>query len=841
MRSFLMKRAVRSYFAVLLCCIGWSLCFHAWADDRVNPIEDSIDSGSDYTLLTNETPGMVVVITHQQIRARGYRSVYEILRDLPGFATRGGFGQSPISLSLDGESSQNNEKFLLFIDGVLEQDLWRRSIWLSYQYSVYFIKNIKVFYGPAAARFGANAMSGVIFIDTKKAEDLADGYGDISLTKDVRNQMWSLDFMLGHSYSKRNNPKLAKSLFSWYVRGRFYFAEERNSNYDALWNTELWGNPLPNTSVTSIFSRSQQYLDQILSNYRNDYRTAHPKASTQDIAVAVNNYRTRLLQEFKQDSLNSGLYRDLKYRNRNLSFSGETGLRFDNWFLRFFIWSMGTGPGLRYMPHYAQTNSQWFVRNMSLSLHHLRSELWSSGVGEKAQVVYFNLGLTFQRHEVPGDSYSVRFLPTTRTFHGTTCKDPTGQHTIPCTWKEYAWRPTYRYVVSSSFRAEPKLDFRLFEGKFKFSVGMNAGIAFLQGEAVTSKRPQPQKFGQSKTDRGAGNQYEHMYLSGFVQGEMILSPWLIGSFGLRSDWEMVRGELEVVPNCNRAIIPCYRFSAPLLGRASLISKMLDNKLQIRFSYGYAFLSPSNWELFGDDSDRVGGTLDARDLLPQDKHSLELNVYANINDRLYVTVSAFHHWINNVTSLVVLPYRNNEIHNLNIGNQRTLGGRLYSIVKIMSWLNVSASLTLLYPLLNAFNLNTVRDAIWLRNTPLFTGTLSANFRSHSYDQSHFFGHLRVNLVSGRQNIGFNRSENGKIEVVEGAETGFYAIVQMSAGYFWRPPENWPFLKHVSLSATAENLLNTTYYDLGVRTGRGPIYNPLVPSSGINAFFNMSVGF
>jgi hypothetical protein len=833
---------MRLSFLLVVGLLGWLTAFPAHAEDRVNPIEDSSDSGSDYTLLTNETPGMVIVITYQQIRARGYRSVFEILRDLPGFASKGGFGQSTMNLSLDGEQSQNNEKFLLFIDGVLEQDLWRRSIWLSYQYSVHFIKNIRIFYGPAAVRFGANAMSGVIFIDTKKAEDLADGYGDFSLTKDIRNQMWAVDFMLGHSYSKRANPKLAKSLFSWYLRGRFYFSDERNADYDKLWNTDLWGNPPSNSPVSHMFLQSKTYLDQLVARYRTDYQTAYPGTSAQDLTKAVNLYRTELLSQFQNDSANSGLYGNPLYTNRNLAFSAEAGFRFDNWFLRAFLWSMGTGPGLRYMPYSYQTNSQWWVRNFSLSLHHLRSELWSSGSGEKAQVIYFNLGLTFQRHEVPGNSLSVNFAPRTLEFHGTTCKDPTGQNTIPCTWKEYTWQPLYRYVVSSSFRAEPKLDFRLLESRVKFSIGLNTGVSFLQGESVTSNRPEPQKFGDSQRRIGAGNQYEHIYLSGFLQGEVTFAPWLLASFGLRSDWEMVRGEVEVVPNCNRALIPCYRFSAPVLGRASLISKMLNNKLQVRLSYGYAFLSPSNWELFGDEGDRVGNALDARDLLPQDKHSIELNVYANVSNRLYFTFSLFHNWLNNVNALVMLPYRQNEIRNINIGNQRTIGARFYGIVKIIKQLRLTTSATILYPLLDAFNLEQqTATAIWMRNVPFFTGNVSLDFRSHDYEQSHFFGSLRVNLVSGRQNIGFDQLENGKLQIVEGAETQFYGIFHLSAGYMWRPPEGQTFPKSVSISATAENILNTTYYDLGIRTGREPLYNPLVPNAGINAFFNLAVGF
>jgi hypothetical protein len=843
------------------------------AYDRINPIEEPIEPGSDYPLLTNETPGMVIVLTYQQIRARGYRSLYEILRDLPGFSTRGGFGQNFVKMNMDGDVSQNNETFLLYVDGVREQDLWRHSTWLAFQYPVYFIKNITIFYGPAATRFGANAVSGVVFIDTKKAEDLADGYGEISLTKDVRNNMWALDFMTGHSYSKRSHPKLAKSLFSWYVRGRFYFSDERNSDYDKLWNPSFWNNPPSDFRYAYNLSQSQRYFDSVVEQFRNDYYRAYKKAFDNPNDPAINNavdiYRNRLLRSFIEDPANSGQFalndpnKRAIYRNQNISFSAETGLRFDNWFLRFFLWSTGTGEGLNYLPHYAQTNAQSWVRNLSISLHHLKSELWSSGVGEKAQVIYFNLSIVYQRHEVPGDSHVIRFLPETRTFREEItdsmgirqkpyCTDiENGQNEVDCTWRDYAWRPTYTYLISNSFRAEPKLDFRLLNGHLNLSVGFNTGFAFIQGPPATSNRPDPETYAQINIEQGAGNQFEHIYLTGFFQSEINLASWLIANLGVRSDWELVRGDLGIIPNCDRSLMPCYRYSAPLIGRASLITKLLDNKFQARLSYGYAFLSPSNWELFGNASgdtiftsprSTLDRTLDARSLLPQDKHSVELNVYANIASRVFFTLSFFHHWFNNVASLVILSDRPQETRNINIGHQYTLGTRLYSMIRVASWMQINANLAILLPRIHVFNLEDPKqNPLRLLDIPMLQANLILDFRSAPQDVSHFFGSIRTNLVTGRQATIFQQLQNGQLRLAPDLpSTNFYAILHLSAGFLWRTPENWPF-QSLSISASIENVLSLFYNDLGIRTALEPVYTSLIPQPGINAFFNLALSF
>jgi hypothetical protein len=825
-------------FLVLLTCGASSALAQ-----RQNPISGTTDAGSDYPLLTNEIPGMVIVITQEQIRMRGYRSVYEVLRDLPNFTTRGGFGQSPVRLSMDGDWSFNNEKFLLYIDGVLEQDIWRRSIWLSFQYSMAFIKHITVFYGPAATRFGANAMSGVIFIDTKKAEDLGGGYGIASLTKDVFNNMWAVDFMVGHSYNRRTSPKLAKNLFSWYLRGRFYFADERNSTYNSLWNPSNWATdkpplPLPNDPYRKIKLAVFDDLNRMVDTYQRNYLNAFPKGN---VANARQSYRLLLVDQFLKDFDNSGNYKNPYYQNRNLAYNAELGIRFDNWFLRFYVWSMGFSNGLQYMPtrYQPNTSSAW-VRNMALSLNHLKSEMWSSGVGEDAQVIYFNLSLIFRRNEIPGDSLQVNFQPQRQVFFGRECTVSTveGQRTIPCYWDKYSWKTTYNYVVSSSFRAEPKLDFRLFSGRWEFSAGFNTGVALIQGSDVTSPYPNPQDFASGQVvEPGAGNMYEHLFFSPFIQSETRFTDWLVLNIGLRSDLDFVRGRLEVVPNCERALFPCYRFSSPLVARASIVTKV-NKSFNARISYGYAFLSPSNQQLYGRTQEDAR---DARDLLPQDKHSVELNINTAINKRWFLTWSVYYNWLNNVQGIVLLPYRQYEQQVLNLGNQETLGTRLYSVFRVAYWMSIIANLGVMYPRLFAVGID---DAIWLRDFPLFQANLIVDFRSAPREKSHVFGSLRVNFQTGRQNTEINQQANGQLQLVPESERAVISpqfLLNLSVGYLWIPPENFRMFRKLSVSATIENVLNNVYFDLGLDSGRSPHANPYVPQPGFNAFLNATAHF
>ncbi len=863
-KTMLLKRIIPSVL-IILSAILLPLA-ELRADERVNPIEDTIETGSDYPLLINETPGMVIVLTYEQIRARGYRSIYEILRDLPGFSGRGGFTQGFARISWDGEFSKNNEKFLLFIDGVLEQDIWQKTVWLSFQYPVHFIKNITIFYGPAATRFGANAMSGVIFIDTKKAEDLFDSYFELQFTKDIRNNTWITDFMLGHSYTKRTYPKLAKSLFSWFVRGRFFYSAEYNSDYDLLYNPNYWENPPKDSPVKESFRESKLFLQRVLRKYREDiynaYRPAFSGINDPLLDKITASYRQRLFNSYLDDPTNSGLFARPKFRDQNLSFSGEMGFRLDNWFFRFYLWSTSASEGLRYLPHFYQPKSEWWVRNLSISLHHLRSELWSSGVGEKAQVIYFNLNVVFRRHETPGNSYQINFLPHTYTLRDplkvknqlfeAKCTDiPNGKNVVPCTWKDYSWETTYYYIISHSINVEPKLDFKLLEGRLFLSTGFNTRFASIQGEPITAPRKDPQNNETNSSNSPAANQYEHLYLSAFVQSELSIIPQLSANFGLRSDWEFVRGKLEEIPNCDRNVFPCYRFSAPLIGRASLIAKFLENKLLFRLSYGYAFLAPSNKELFGAKSGEsrflssrsaIERSLDARSLLPQDKHYIELNTYGAIASKVFISGSLFYYWLNNISALVPLSYRPFENRLINIGNQNTFGIRLYSIIKAASFLEITFNSAVIISSLSVLNYNRAENRIPITDSPIFQGNLIADLRSGPSDLSHFFGSLRLNLASGRQATVFEQTPDGKLKLKDNRPSvPFAAILHLSAGYLWIPPENWTVPKRLSFSITVENLLNIRYYDLGIETASGPFYSPVIPQPGINAFFKISSAF
>ena len=113
----------------------------AFADEPVDPFEESDDSAlfameealvtvaSRYAQTTREAPAIVTVITAEQIRARGYRTLAELLRGLPGITvTRSKEGRTLAWFR--GALAPDNSKFLLLVDGVPWYDGVYQHAWI---------------------------------------------------------------------------------------------------------------------------------------------------------------------------------------------------------------------------------------------------------------------------------------------------------------------------------------------------------------------------------------------------------------------------------------------------------------------------------------------------------------------------------------------------------------------------------------------------------------------------------------------------------------------------------------------------------------------------------------
>jgi len=117
---------------------------------------------------------VVTVITKEQIRSRGYQSLLDVMYDLPDVKVDDKM-YSGMRNSFTVRGTQGSEKFMILLDGVNISSPSGEAMPIMQNYPVHLAEQIEILYGPASALYGANAVSGIINIITRKTsrKDLA--------------------------------------------------------------------------------------------------------------------------------------------------------------------------------------------------------------------------------------------------------------------------------------------------------------------------------------------------------------------------------------------------------------------------------------------------------------------------------------------------------------------------------------------------------------------------------------------------------------------------------------------------------------------------------------------
>ncbi len=157
--------------------------------------EQVVTVASRYAQAVDQAPGIVTVVTDREIRSRGYRSLSDLLRSLPGvFVTTSQEGRNLAWFR--GVISPDNNKFLLLVDGVPWYDGVYTHAWIDSYLPLIDVKQVEIIKGPGSAVHGTNAFAGVINVVTYRAEDLRGGFVRVQAGDDGR---WGVAGVLADS------------------------------------------------------------------------------------------------------------------------------------------------------------------------------------------------------------------------------------------------------------------------------------------------------------------------------------------------------------------------------------------------------------------------------------------------------------------------------------------------------------------------------------------------------------------------------------------------------------------------------------------------------------------
>jgi iron complex outermembrane receptor protein len=145
-----------------------------WSEDTMFTEIPTVISASRYEQGVNEAPASITIITAEEIRLFGYRSLAEILRHTRGFYVSNDLNYEYAGVRGFSRPSDYSNRILLTINGHTINEKWTGGNFIGPDLGLDMdlIDRIEIVRGPASALYGTAALFAVINVITREAEDL---------------------------------------------------------------------------------------------------------------------------------------------------------------------------------------------------------------------------------------------------------------------------------------------------------------------------------------------------------------------------------------------------------------------------------------------------------------------------------------------------------------------------------------------------------------------------------------------------------------------------------------------------------------------------------------------
>lgn len=202
-------------------------------------------------------PGVISIITEEDIKKIGARDLSDILRLVPGFHVEVDTNML-LGIAVRGISG-NSGKVLLLIDEIPQNSASGGYIYLGNHYAADQIKKIEIIRGPGSAKYGGNAELAVIKVTTKGAE------------QNGHSVSASIDFNTKHVNNEQILFQSGKEFELWSYA---FSAIAGNGDIGEDTYTGLTGQTIDlhgNSGHTPIYTK----LDFTAGNFRNTFNYDH--------------------------------------------------------------------------------------------------------------------------------------------------------------------------------------------------------------------------------------------------------------------------------------------------------------------------------------------------------------------------------------------------------------------------------------------------------------------------------------------------------------------------------------------------------------------------------------
>src|ERR1051326_1349946 len=248
----------------------------------------TVESASKYSQKATDAPASVTIITGDEVKKYGYRTLADILQSVRGFQVS--YNRNYSFLGVRGFNRGDfNSRVLVLVDGHRINNSLSDGAFIGTEFilDVDLIEKVEVIRGPGSSLYGNNAFFGVINVITRKGRDMA-GYGE-----EVSGEAGSFDSYKGRATYGRKFQSGLEMLLS----GSWYDSEGPNNLFFKEFNQPANNNGIAHKVDDDAYRSVFGTLGLYGFTLEGAFNTREKGIPTAPFGAAFNDPRTRTIDD----------------------------------------------------------------------------------------------------------------------------------------------------------------------------------------------------------------------------------------------------------------------------------------------------------------------------------------------------------------------------------------------------------------------------------------------------------------------------------------------------------------------------------------------------------------